>query len=673
MPFIKNMGQAPEHVSYYTHTPKADIFVDTNNAINYSFNVKQRTVVIREHLLNGHPKASMQKKLPTQINILKGKNKSHKNIPNGAEINFGEVWNNIEVKLISRPGNVEKLFNLKPYAKVELIKLSLTGINNLDINDKGQLTIQTELGDVAFTQPIAWQNIAGKRQPVEVSYTTNHKDYGFKLGQYDHSKELMIDPLLASTYVGGGLDDYVAGIHVNNNNEIIVAGATASTDFPTTAGVFNTTLSGSYDFIAMKFNPDMTQLLAATFFGGSSYDFASIAGFDTNDNLYFAGESRSSDFPFPTGTLANPYIPYQEVEDPNGSIFVAVLSADFTELLGATHIGSDIVDFVRDMDIAPNGDVYITGFTNSNNYPYTTNAFENSGKGIIISVFNPDLSQLNFSTRVGGGDGFAVNIDSDGSVFIAANKNGSLEYTTTMGAFRETPINSLSEQIYLAHLSQDLGTLVSATFVDFGTSNHIEFTPDNQILITARTSNGGFPVPLDAFDNTILPGGSTTLFKMDKTMTNINFATFLDMGFEDLYIEADGNILIFGATSTQDFPGGISPTDPMNSGFHGGPQDFAIARMNANLTQVSHSSYIGGSSNESVARGIVKDNNGNIIVSGITFSNDIFMTSNAYDTSNAGNGDIVLLKATSDLNFGPFVDGIFCDSFESPNGNGLCQ
>ena len=670
MPFMKNIGQAPKHVAYYVSTAKATIYIDKNNGINYNFKQNNKSLVIRENFYKGHPVASIQNQQTTQINVIKGKDASkwHKNIPNATEINLGEVWQGIEVKLLSRPGNVEKLFILKPQASVKSIQLSLSGTTGIFVADNGQLAIQTDVGEVTFTRPIAWQMIDDKKVPIQANYKVDQKNYGFKLGKYDHSKEVIIDPLLGGTYIGGNLDEITAGIHVNSANEIIVAGTTSSVNFPTTVGVFSETNSGFYDFIAMRFNADMSQLLAATYFGGSSYDAAAIVAFDVNDNIYFAGESRSSDFPFP----ASPYVPYQQNEDANGSIFIAALSADFSTILGATHIGGDIVDLVRDMDIAANGNIYLTGFTNSNNYPYTAGALETAGKGIIISVFNPDLSQLLYSTRLGNGNGYAINVDTDGSIYLAAGKTGGDAYTTTTGVYSEIPINSLGEQIYLAHLNATLTTLNSATFIAFGTPNHLEFTPDNQMLISARTTSGGFPVPMGAFDNTRLLGGSTTLFKMDKTMTTITSATFLDMGFEKVLVEDNGNILVFGLTSTQDFPGGISPTDPLNTAYHGGPQDFAIARLNSDLTQVSHSAYIGGSNNETSANGLTLDTAGNVIVAGITSSNDVFLTANAFDTTNAGNGDIIILKATQNLNFGPFIDGIFCDSFESPSGNGAC-
>jgi len=132
MPFIKNVGQVPKHVAYYVNTPKASIFIDTQGTINYQFrhNAENKSLMIKESLVNGKPVLSLSKKQATQINIIKGKDhkKWHKNIPSALEISLGEVWKDIEVKLVTKPGNIEKIFTLKPYAKVNQINISLTGI-----------------------------------------------------------------------------------------------------------------------------------------------------------------------------------------------------------------------------------------------------------------------------------------------------------------------------------------------------------------------------------------------------------------------------------------------------------------------------------------------------------------------------------------------------------------
>ena len=69
--------------------------------------------------------------------------------------------------------------------------------------------------------------------------------YGFKVGKYDKDKVLYIDPLLASTYLGGSVGDWVNAIAIDSVGNVYVTGETFSTDFPVTAGAYDTTFSGN--------------------------------------------------------------------------------------------------------------------------------------------------------------------------------------------------------------------------------------------------------------------------------------------------------------------------------------------------------------------------------------------------------------------------------------------
>jgi len=151
------------------------------------------------------------------------------------------------MKISTRPGNIEKLFTLKPLADVSLIKIELEGQKNLSKNNKGELQIVTTSGNFAFTQPIAWQMINDKRIPVEVSYVINKNSYGFQLGEYDRSQEVIIDPLIASSYVGGNSLELIGEKYINDNDEIIIAGSSASDNFPIVPGSFSEINLGGID------------------------------------------------------------------------------------------------------------------------------------------------------------------------------------------------------------------------------------------------------------------------------------------------------------------------------------------------------------------------------------------------------------------------------------------
>src|SRR3990167_7017424 len=161
------------------------------------------------------------------------------------------------------------------------------GARGLWINDEGQLVAETELGAVKFTKPIAYQIINGKRVDVSVEYRiqkselnpksaiqnlsstsigdpkskiANHKlEYGFRVASYDKTLPLIIDPLLASTYLGGSDNDSGYSLALDTSGNVYVTGYTISTDFPTTSGVYGTSKNGSYDVFVSKFNSGLTE------------------------------------------------------------------------------------------------------------------------------------------------------------------------------------------------------------------------------------------------------------------------------------------------------------------------------------------------------------------------------------------------------------------------------
>src|SRR3990167_3578682 len=280
----------------------------------------------------------------TKVSYFKGNDPSKwkNNISTYELVNLGEVYEGIGLRLKAYGNNVEKLFTVKPGANPEQIKIRLSGIRSpenppplspslrgtvgcpplagaggglgargLSVNKHGELEIETELGPVKFSKPVAYQEIDGKRVYVDVEYDiqkveagmlnqetrspearskrtevrgkihatrkTGHgsrktatetfpqsaiqnlsstsigdpkSEYGFTVAAYDTTKDLIIDPLLASTYLGGTSDDFGYSITLDTSGNVYVTGYTGSTDFPTTSGAYDTSYSGGDVFVS---------------------------------------------------------------------------------------------------------------------------------------------------------------------------------------------------------------------------------------------------------------------------------------------------------------------------------------------------------------------------------------------------------------------------------------
>jgi len=233
----------------------------------------------------------------TTVNYFTGNDKSKwkTNVPTYNMVNLGEVYKGIELSLKAYGDNVEKLFCVKPGANPELIKVQLDGSKSLRVNQEGQLEADTELGLVKFTRPIAYQEIDGKRVEVACEYTiadcgvqsaeyktnpqsttsdspiphsefrTPHSEYSFTVASYDKTKDLIIDPLLASTYLGGSDSEMSYSIALDTSGNVYVTGYTYSPDFPTTSGAYDTSFNGgNYDVFVSKLDGNLSAHVECT-------------------------------------------------------------------------------------------------------------------------------------------------------------------------------------------------------------------------------------------------------------------------------------------------------------------------------------------------------------------------------------------------------------------------
>jgi len=311
IPFILNQGQMDKGVKFYAKTFGGTLFVTDKGEIVYSLSkldedgpspsrgatlssptedvnspsplrgegkgegvspegkidVRQaHSLAIKEELIGA--KVSGVKgegEVATRVSYFKGNNPSKwkSGIPTYESVSFGEVYEGIGLSLKAYGNNVEKLFHVNPGANPADIKVKLNGAKGIRVNKEGELEVLTELGPVKFTKPVAYQENGGKKEYVEVVYHVDEITYGFTLGDYDKLYPLIIDPLLASTFIGGGglfWGELVYSLIRDSTGNIYVTGKTPSSDYPVTPGAYDITYNddtniGDYwDIFVSKFN-----------------------------------------------------------------------------------------------------------------------------------------------------------------------------------------------------------------------------------------------------------------------------------------------------------------------------------------------------------------------------------------------------------------------------------
>jgi len=539
IPFIENQGQLNEDVKFYVSTFVGTVFV-TESSLTYSFSKTLddtiQDVAVNEKFLgtNGLQPTGIAKS-DSIVNYFVGdKQNWRSNIPTFDSVSLGEIWPLIDVELKAYGNNVEKIFNVQPDGNVDNIWLSFDGITSLSVDESGNLLLDTKLGTISMTEPIAYQDINGVRNNVAVSYVIDDNSYGFVVGNYDSRYTLVIDPLLASTFLGGSIGDVGIDITIDDiSGDVFVVGGPRSVDFPTTAGVFSETYNGGFrDGSVSKLSSDLKTLKASTFIGGAN-DEEAVRGIniDASGNVYIAGDTRSDDFPTTAGA-------YDETHNGGGNdIFVSKLSNDLTTLLASTFLGginSDRTGFRTQIAFDASGSVYVAGNTQSDNFPTTAGAYSELFNGGFadgfVSKLSSDLTTLDASTFIGGSrqDGVIdLVLDSSGNVVV----NGftiSDNFPTTAGAY---DVILETRDGFVSKLSNDLTTLDASTFVggvSFARGLAIDDT-SGDVFVGGITQFSRFPflTTPGAYDETLNGSVDVTISKLSSDLTTLRAATFL--------------------------------------------------------------------------------------------------------------------------------------------------
>jgi hypothetical protein len=325
IPFIENQGQiADEQVRFYAKTFGGAIYVTKEGEMVYSFiksesnhNPRKRPIenksdsettqifTFKEKLVGASilsPEGSG--KGETKVNYFVGNDPSKwkTNLTTYEVVSLGEVYQGIDLRLKAFGKNVEKIFTVRPGSDPGAIKLKIEGTSSLNINDQGELEVETGLGPVKFAKPLAYQEINGKRHEVNATYSINNSAlspqnsdliYGFNVGDYDMSYPVVIDPVLVSTlsystYLGGSASDWGWGIAVDASGNVYLTGMTSSANFPTIINAFQPAFGGGGgDAFVTKINASGNVLVYSTYLGGSDADYGNgIAPKNPCQNLW---------------------------------------------------------------------------------------------------------------------------------------------------------------------------------------------------------------------------------------------------------------------------------------------------------------------------------------------------------------------------------------------------
>ncbi len=249
--------------------------------------------------------------------------------------------------------------------------------------------------------------------------------------------------LIYSSYLGGTNYDSGGGITVDPVGYVYVAGATASTNFPTfpTATPLFRYLNGytngspnqpfTFDAFVAKFMPSCTNLVYSTYLGGSNYDVASRITCDAVGDAYVIGSTASLLF---TNTVSTNIIVNHLTNNLNlffpvtTNVFLTEINSNGTAILNSAVFGGNQMDLGYGLALDPAGNIFVVGTTISTNFPVTTNnlfgflrATNSGGSDVFVIAFSNNFSGVLYSAYLGGsGDdfGYGIALDPAGNAYI---------------------------------------------------------------------------------------------------------------------------------------------------------------------------------------------------------------------------------------------------------------
>jgi hypothetical protein len=329
--------------------------------------------------------------------------------------------------------------------------------------------------------------------------------------------------------------------------------------------------------------------------------------------------------------------------------FCSLTQADESDLVWSTFVGGDAGDIGWDIAVGGNGEVYLTGSTNTEAFPTTAGAFDstyNGGGDIFVAKLDPSGSSLIYSTLVGG-DSYdmakSIAVDGAGRAYVTG-ETYSTDFPTTNGAFDET--HNAGKDVFVLRLNAVGSNLDFSTFLggledDRGLG--IAVSGAGAIYVTGQTYSRDFPTTEDAYDAAHNSGGDAFMAKLNATGSDLVYATVLggneDDSGRDIALDEFGNAHVTGYTMSADFPVTSGAFDTS----HNGVEDVFVAKLDPTGGILSYATFLGGGGDDK-GFGIALDGTGSAYVTGHTKSSDFPATADAFDTTLGGDVDLFVAR-----------------------------
>ena len=560
-------------------------------------------------------------------------------VHNYEKVRYNNIWSGIDIVYGIDGVNLKYDIIIHPWADPNSIAFNVNGPESLNVGKDGDLEFRTRFGEIIDGKLIAFQE---KGRKIECDFNLiSPTVFGFKLADYDPSIELIIDPLIYSTFIGGSSEETMeCHMKVDKDDNKYIGGTSGSADYPITEGCYDSVCSHK-EAVITKIAPNMTILLS-TYLGGLGDDIIRSIYVDRNSNIFVLGDTLSYDFPVTSSAYdkthsAPGYLGYHD-------LFITKIAASGSSLIYSTFFGANYPEQGGDIIVDSNNCAIITG---SCYHTLETTAGSYcpdpiGGREAFVTKFNAEGSGLIFSTFIGGSNddiGKGLDIDKNGYIYITGYTNSN-DFPTTSGAFDET--YNGNRDAFVVKLNSSGDSLIYSTYLG-GSDNDdgysIVIDEKGNSYVTGMCG-GGFPTTSGVFGETYSGGLDAFLVKLNNTGSSLDLSTYIggtnkDIAY-DMVLDRLNNVYLCGVTYSNDMP---FVNGSFNGTFNGGTSDSFAMKMNKDFKNVLYMTYLGGSQQET-AYTISLNSNLTVNVAGFTYSSDFPTTPGAFDDNYGGSGDL---------------------------------
>lgn len=378
--------------------------------------------------------------------------------------------------------------------------------------------------------------------------------------------------VLFATYLGGGGDDYAAGVTVDGEGNVYVAGTTSSRNFPV-AGAVQSSNRGGFDAFVAKLDPTGSTLLYGTYLGGRDDDAASAIALDPSGAMCLSGVSTSSDFP---GVG-----PVRPANGGNSDAFVVKIAPSGASLQVSAFLSGSGFDAATSIAVDAAGNMYIAGATTSYDLNVVRPLQAVYGGTIdgFVAKFSPQgIPQ--YSTFLGGSDAdgaAGIAVDASGAMYIVG-ATSSLTFPGTAGG-RGYAGGMLDA--FVTKIAPDGQSLVYSTYyggTDEDRAYRLAVDDAGRVHVTGFTLSTDLPL-VNA--SQLAAGGDIDgfLVGLDAAGQRLEYSTFVGGSDDDfgvsVAVASTGAVTVLGATRSADLPtvGALQPA------IGGGPYDAFLLRF----------------------------------------------------------------------------------------------